>query len=119
MPGSSLLLNGATHPIINKSTQQHPNKGTTTWAYTLTDAYNQTAVGWVTITTPPGAVVATDDAYACAFEAPCTGGAADGLLANDSSPNAGATLSAALAEAPANGTIQLASNGSFVYTPAA
>jgi hypothetical protein len=70
----------------------------------------------VTITTPPGAVVAANDAYACAFEAPCV---ADGLLANDSSPNAGATLSAALAEAPANGTVQLASNGSFVYTPSA
>ena len=44
---------------------------------------------------------------------------ASGVLANDSDPDAGTTLSAVLESGPAHGTLTLASNGSFLYTPVA
>ena len=66
--------------------------------------------------TNPTLPVATDDAYqvnrnqTLAVSAP-------GVLGNDSAP-AGTTLSASLLTGPAHGTLSLAANGSFTYTPA-
>ncbi|NQX27144.1 Ig-like domain-containing protein [Microbacteriaceae bacterium VKM Ac-2854] len=62
--------------------------------------------------TPP---VATDDAYAVTGTSLTV--AAPGVLANDTT--ATGTLTAAVATAPTHGTVVLAADGSFVYTPTA
>ena len=41
------------------------------------------------------------------------------VLGNDTDVDAGTVLTASLAASPANGTVTLAANGSFTYTPAA
>ena len=41
------------------------------------------------------------------------------MLANDSDPNPGATLTAILVSNPSHGTVTLNSDGSFTYTPTA
>lgn len=45
--------------------------------------------------------------------------AAPGLLGNDTEPNPGDFLSASVVSPPSNGTLALAANGSFTYTPGA
>jgi len=44
---------------------------------------------------------------------------ASGVLANDTDPDAGTTLSAIIVAGPTHGTLTLASNGSFSFTPVA
>jgi hypothetical protein len=75
------------------------------------------SAGYVSITVAPATPVATGDAYSCPFNASCSVGAAAGVLANDASANAGAALAASLAAQPSSGSVALAANGSFVYTP--
>ena len=65
---------------------------------------------------PGTAPVAADDAYTVAEDGTLTVGAAAGVFANDSDAD-GDALSASVAAGPANGTLSLAANGSFVYTP--
>jgi hypothetical protein len=67
-----------------------------------------------TVNDPP---VAAGESYTLAAGGSLTL-SAPGVLANDSDVDS-APLSAALAAAPANGVVTLASNGSFTYTPAA
>ncbi len=67
----------------------------------------------VSITVGNSAPSAVDDAYA--VTAGSTLGAAT-VLANDSDPN-GDALSAVLASGPAHGTLALAADGTFAYTP--
>jgi hypothetical protein len=62
--------------------------------------------------TPP---LATEDAYAGAEDAPLVV-PAPGVLVNDADPQ-GDPLTAAVVQAPANGTLALALDGSFTYTP--
>ncbi len=77
------------------------------------------AIGIRSASTAPGAApVAADDAYAVAEDGTLTVGAAQGVLANDSDADGG-TLTASVAAGPAHGTLSLAANGSFVYTPEA
>ena len=64
------------------------------------------------ITSPQG----TDDTYDVAEEQQLVVNSADGVLANDLAP-AGTTLTARLSLPPANGTVQLQSDGSFTYIP--
>jgi Fungalysin metallopeptidase (M36)/Bacterial Ig domain/Calx-beta domain len=65
---------------------------------------------------PPAAVpTSVSDAYTTAFHTPLSV-AAPGVLANDST-NGGGVMSAALVSGPTNGTLALAPDGSFVYTP--
>lgn len=66
---------------------------------------------------PPGAPVAVGDSYT-GFTGSTLTVAAPGVLANDSSP-AGLPLSAAIASPPSSGTLDLAANGGFSYTPPA
>jgi hypothetical protein len=61
--------------------------------------------------------VATDDAYAVDEDSSLTIAAA-GVLANDTDLE-NDPLSATLGTGPANGTLSLAADGSFVYTPSA
>ena len=60
--------------------------------------------------------VAADDRYATAEDQELDVTAANGVLANDSSPD-GNTLTAVLAANPANGSVTLNPDGSFSYTP--
>ena len=62
--------------------------------------------------TPP---VAADDAYS-ANQGQMLSVASPGVLANDTDPN-GYNLTAIQVTGPANGTLTLAANGSFVYSP--
>jgi hypothetical protein len=59
------------------------------------------------------------DAYSCPFNASCTVNATAGVLANDSSANVGSSLAATLVSQPAHGSVSLAADGSFVFTPQA
>ncbi|MCA9170504.1 MAG: tandem-95 repeat protein, partial [Planctomycetales bacterium] len=64
------------------------------------------------------APVATNDSYTVDEDAVLTVNADDGLLANDSA-NGGGDLTAQVVTGPANGTLTLNVDGSFVYTPSA
>jgi VCBS repeat-containing protein len=70
----------------------------------------------VTLTSnqPP---VATNDSYTTGQNTPLTVNAAQGLLANDSDPDGDQLIVAGNNTSPAHGTLALAENGSFVYTP--
>ena len=101
--------------------------GTLTFTYTLTDGVSAVRPNaTVTITIlgplppPPVAPVAAADTYACPFNATCTVAAGPGVLANDASANAGATLAVVVGstQQPASGSVALAADGSFVLTPA-
>lgn len=76
-----------------------------------------TSVAVVVTDAPPNRPpVAVDDTFGteedAAFAVP-----APGVLVNDSDPDAGDTSTAFVAKAPANGTLTLAPDGSFTYTP--
>jgi protein-disulfide isomerase len=62
------------------------------------------------------APVALGDTYETSFEAELNVGAQEGVLANDSDPD-GDSLTAVIVAQPSDGTIQLNSDGSFIYTP--
>lgn len=118
--GSSLGINAVTQPangfVVNNvsSVSYTPNAnffGTDTFTYTANDGTtSDTATVTVTVTNVNDAPVAVDDSYAT-ISAP-----APGVLGNDSDID-GDSLTAILATPPANGTVVLNPNGSFVYTP--
>jgi VCBS repeat-containing protein len=94
--------------------------GTATFIYQIDDDAVRSAEATVTITVidpagnqPP---VAVDDSYSTPQDTPLTVDTAHGLLANDSDPD-GDTLTAEGIEGLAHGTLDLAEDGSFVYTP--
>jgi VCBS repeat-containing protein len=92
--------------------------GVDSFTYVANDDGLDSNVATVTITVrdvnvPP---VAIDDAYAVDEDATLVIDAASGILANDSDFE-GATLSAVLADPPQSGTVNLAADGSFTYTP--
>jgi subtilisin-like proprotein convertase family protein len=72
-----------------------------------------TAAATVRISVGNRAPTAADDAYAAAAGEALNGSS---VLANDSDPN-GDALSASLVSPPAHGTLTLAPNGTFTYTP--
>ncbi len=90
-----------------------------TWSLYITDdCDNDTggtiSGGWsLNITT--NAPVAANDSYSTSYRQTLTV-AAPGVLGNDTNPLAGA-LSATLESGPLNGTLSLAADGSFTYTP--
>jgi hypothetical protein len=63
------------------------------------------------------APVATNDSYATSQNTPLTVDVGHGLLANDSDPEGDHLTVASGNTSPAHGTLALATNGSFVYTP--
>ena len=69
----------------------------------------------VSLTVANNGPLAVDDAYTVATGTKLSGSS---VLANDSDPN-GDTLRAVPATGPQHGTLALASNGTFTYTPAA
>lgn len=64
---------------------------------------------------PPPQPLAVDDEYTCAANKPCTPPVL--VVANDSSPNAGAVLNVTLDTPPPNGTVTLYPNGTFTFVP--
>ena len=71
----------------------------------------------VTVTTSNAAPVAANDSYSTAFGTALTI-AAPGVLGNDTDPD-GDALTAAVASNPPHGSLSLAADGGFTYTPAA
>ena len=92
--------------------------GDVTFTYLVTDGVNESAPATVTIqvlevSDPP---VAAADAYTVAEDAVLTVDAATGLLANDTDLE-GDSLVTTVMNLPANGTLELQTDGSFIYTP--
>ncbi|HEY6139167.1 MAG TPA: Ig-like domain-containing protein [Thermoanaerobaculia bacterium] len=109
-PGQSLTgLNVRTFYI-------HPDAGPRSQAASsdITDNGSYTLAGNCTANHAP---VASGDAYAAAEDTPLSV-AAPGVLANDTDAD-GNALTATLVSGPAHGTLSLASNGAFTYTPVA
>src|SRR5438876_419444 len=74
-----------------------------------------TATVTVTVTAVNDAPVAVNDAFTTAEDTLLSGN----VLTNDTDVDAGTTLTAGVVVNPTHGTLTLASNGSFTYTPAA
>jgi VCBS repeat-containing protein len=90
--------------------------GEDTFTYTLSDGtVNAASPGTVTIhvNSPPAAVA---DAYSVDEDATLTVNAANGVLKNDTDSEDDA-LTAVVVAQPQHGTLSLASDGSFTYTP--
>ncbi|QWS32719.1 Ig-like domain-containing protein [Curtobacterium aetherium] len=84
--------------------------GTDQFDYTATDGGGRTSTSTVTITVTPAA---TDDAFSVHAGSTATATAADGVLANDR----GSDLTVTGNSAPAHGSLTLAADGSYTYTP--
>ncbi|MEP7203070.1 MAG: Ig-like domain-containing protein [Ilumatobacteraceae bacterium] len=97
-----------------------PNfNGTETFDYTVTDGNGSTDTATVTIIVAPtpDAPVATADAYTTAEDSPRTI-AAPGIMGNDYDEDGDTlTVTPTPLTGPTNGTVTLAANGGFTYTP--
>ena len=91
--------------------------GTDSFTYWATDGLAHSDVATVTITVNPvdQPPVAQDDSFATNQDTPLMV-AAPGVLANDSDPD-GDPLTAVLATGPADGSVTLSPDGSFLYIP--
>ena len=100
-------------------TPQADYYGSDSFTYTATDATESSNTATVTITVQENqAPVGVDDEYDVIAGDELNVAAADGVLANDTDGN-GQTLTAAILSAPLYGVLDLASDGSFVYTASA
>jgi putative nucleotidyltransferase with HDIG domain len=94
--------------------------GTDSFSYTVSDGNGgaSTALVTITVTPVPDPPATADDAYLTARNTPLTQ-AAPGVLANDSDAISGGTLTVDTTPvvAPGLGTLSLAADGSFLYTP--
>ena len=95
--------------------------GTTSFTYKANDGTANSATQTATITVAPPVVVnhapvANADAYSTAANTALTVNAASGVLANDTDAD-GDALTAVLVSGPANGTLSLAADGGFTFTP--
>jgi VCBS repeat-containing protein len=93
--------------------------GTDSFTYTASDGTlsSETTVT-ITVNAVNEAPTAANDIFQIDEDEPLTVDAAGGVMANDTDPD-GDPLTATLATGPANGTLSLAADGSFVYTPGA
>ncbi|UCE03716.1 MAG: tandem-95 repeat protein, partial [Candidatus Latescibacterota bacterium] len=91
--------------------------GTAAFTYQVSDGNGGADTGLVTLTIHPlaDAPVATDDAYATDEDVQLIV-TAPGVLANDNDVD-GDPLQSTVASGPANGSLSLAADGSFTYTP--
>ena len=93
--------------------------GTATVTVTVNDGQALVSQSFtVTVTAVNDVPVAAADAYTVAEDGTLTVAAAAGVLANDADID-GPTLTAVQVTGPAHGTLALAADGSFTYTPAA
>ncbi len=95
--------------------------GPDSFTYRASDGTLQSGIATVNLTVqaPNQAPTAVADSYATNEDTPLTVAAAQGVLANDTDPQAGTTLTAVVVTQPAQGTLTLNNDGSFTYTPAA
>jgi VCBS repeat-containing protein len=109
---------------IDNTAVQYLGAGTTameTFDVAIVDNTGKSAVQRVSVTVTGinGAPVSSDDAgYRVNEDSALTVAVAQGVLANDTDPDSN-SLTAMLQSGPAHGTVDLAGNGSFLYTPAA
>ena len=117
--GTGLTVTGHTVPsrgtvVINSDgtyayTPALNYSGPDSFSYTTTDAFGQTATSSVTLTVAP---VAANDAALTQAGIPYVG---PSVLAND----AGTSLIVTAHSTPGHGTLIIAANGTYLYTPAA
>ena len=91
--------------------------GPDSFTYTASDGNGGAATGTVTVTVTPvndNPVAVNDTATVTEDSA----GVSGNVLGNDTDVDTGTTLTATLGASPANGTVTLAPNGTFTYTPA-
>ncbi|HEV7809852.1 MAG TPA: cadherin-like domain-containing protein, partial [Candidatus Limnocylindrales bacterium] len=91
--------------------------GPDSFTYRAFDGTANSAPATVTLTVTNSAPVAAVDAYTTPKNTPLVVAAGAGVIANDSDPDAGQTLTVSVAAGPAHGTLALNANGSFTYTP--
>ncbi|WP_203236362.1 Ig-like domain-containing protein, partial [Methylobacterium crusticola] len=119
------LVNGLTYQNTNRD---NPTAGTRTVTLTQLRDSGGTANGGqdstglsiasaVTVVPVNDAPTAVADSYATARDGVLTVAAAAGVLANDSDLDGPSALVALLASDPEHGTLALAADGSFTYTP--
>jgi subtilisin-like proprotein convertase family protein len=90
--------------------------GPDSFTYRALNQYGQSAVTTAALTVnPPPPPSSAADAYATGYLAPLSVGA-PGVLANDAL-NGAAAMTATLVSPPPRGTVTLAADGSFTYTP--
>ena len=91
--------------------------GTDSFTYTASDgtAVSNVATVTITVTAVNDAPVAVNDTATVSEDSAGTNG---NVLGNDTDVDTGTTLTATLAASPVNGTVTLAANGTFTYTPA-
>ncbi|MFO0913885.1 MAG: Ig-like domain-containing protein [Pirellulales bacterium] len=127
-PLTAVLVTGPQHGTLNLAadggfsyTPAENFNGTDTFTYRASDGKLTSEVATVTLTVTPVAdkPTANPDSYAQPTpNTPLVVDAANGVLANDVNPDqAGGPLTAALNTEPTHGTVELAADGSFVYTP--
>jgi VCBS repeat-containing protein len=92
--------------------------GLDSFVYAASDgSFSSNATATITVSTGPNsAPVAVNDSYTVTEDTVLTVGTATGVLANDTDAE-GDPLTAAIALQAAHGTVALAANGSFTYTP--
>jgi VCBS repeat-containing protein len=90
--------------------------GTDTFTYKASDGTKQSAATTVTITVGSGSPTAVADTFAATEDTALAITAANGVLHNDVDPTNHA-LTATIVTQPTKGTITLAADGSFTYTP--
>lgn len=92
--------------------------GAVTFTYAANDGTSSSSPATVTLNLSAvnDVTTAVDDTYSIPQDTALSVTAAIGVLANDIDPD-GDTLTAALANAALNGSVVLAGDGSFVYTP--
>jgi VCBS repeat-containing protein len=92
--------------------------GTDQFTYMANDIDGEGGLATVTLTVEAvnDAPVSAEDAYSTAEDEPLTVDATAGVLANDSDAD-GDALSVSLVDEPSHGTVTVAEDGSFVYTP--
>lgn len=126
-PLSATLVTNASHGTVTLSSvgsfQYVPVanfSGTDTFTYKANDGRALSAETTVTITVNAvnDAPVAVNDSYTATEDQTLTIAVADGVLKNDTDADL-VSLTAALTASPAHGTLQLQTNGSFTYVPAA
>ena len=93
--------------------------GAQSFSYTVSDGHggNDSAAVTITVVAQPDAPVAADDAYVTTAGSPVVR-VAPGLLANDGDEDGDSLTARTTPDAePANGTVAIAADGSFTYTP--
>jgi VCBS repeat-containing protein len=91
--------------------------GSDSFTYRADDGSVPSGLATVTIDVTDAAPVAVADAYTVDKNASISVGAGTGVLANDTDPDAGETLTASVVSGPTDGSVTLAPDGSFDYTP--